>query len=91
MNEDLIEIFKRVLKETEEAFQGPKPGSAVVYRDEHGLIHMVDSGTGFHAIMGDDYYEALLKYKELPSAKQHEQSKERVYKNIKPYYRKERW
>jgi hypothetical protein len=91
MTDELVELFSKAWAATEKAFEGPKPGSTVVYKDEDGIIHMVDHSTGFHAIMGDDCYEALLKYKELPPAKQYEQPKERVYKNVKPYYRKERW
>lgn len=91
MTDELVEIFRKAWEATEKAFEVPKPNSTVVYRDEDGIIHMVDSSIGFHAIMGDDYYEALLKLKDLPPAKQYEQPKERVYKKVKPYYRKERW
>ncbi len=90
MTEDIQDLFKKFIEATEKAFEGPKVKSTKVYRDEDGLIHMVDPETGFHAIMGDDYYEALLKCKDLPPAKQYEEPKERPYKNPKPYYRKEK-
>lgn len=69
------------------------------YQDEDGLIHIGDE-SGFHCIMGQDFFEALLKTKEPKSTqdqikdvfvdyiRQELDSKKRP---DKPYYRKERW
>lgn len=60
------------------------------YQDEDGIIHMGDE-TGFHCMMGQDFFEALLKMKDLPPTQQYISAKEKPYKQAKPWYRKERW
>lgn len=78
----------------------PSKDSSYVYRDEDGAIHLVESSTGFHAVMSNEFYESLLKWKEPKPFD--EQVKDALARFIleelnnskrpnKPWYRKERW
>lgn len=66
-----------------------KPDYCYQYAD--GSIHMGHYKTGFHCVMGQDYFEALLSMKDLPTSQEYISPKEKPYKQAKPWYRKERW
>lgn len=91
MTEDIEELLKKVIEDINKPIKPTGVGDSYLYQDDDGAIHMGDPKIGMHWMMSVEFYEALLKLKDLPPAKQYEQPKERVYKNVKPYYRKERW
>lgn len=98
--EDILDAMTKALDSIVRNTSTPTISSSYVYRDEDGAIHLVESSTGFHAIMSDEFYEGLLKMKQPKSFD--EQVKSALVNYTieelnnskgpnKPWYRKERW
>lgn len=98
--EDILDAMTKALDSITRNTISPTISSSYVYRDKDGAIHLVESSTGFHAIMSDEFYEGLLKMKQPKSFD--EQVKDALVQHTlgelnnskrpsKPWYRKERW